>query len=130
MDYELEIDQDAGFVTARLSGVRRPEALLQAAAEVTTSCRERGMFRLLIDVRTMTGKLDTLETFDVAGRGIPNRTEARRLVRSAILDRSENIERIRFFETVAVNRGLTVKVFDDEAQAIRWLQEDQGEPRS
>lgn len=130
MDYELAIDQDPGFVTARLSGVRSPEALLQAAAEVTTSCRERGIFRVLIDVRTMTGKLDTLETFDVAGRGIPNQTEARRLVRSAILDRSENIERIRFFETVAVNRGLTVKVFDDEAEAVRWLQEDQGEQPS
>jgi hypothetical protein len=129
MDYELEIDQGAGFVTARLSGVRRPDSLLTAAAEITTSCRERGVFRLLIDVRTMTGKLDTLETFDVAGRGIPNRTEARRLVRSAILDRTENIERIRFFETVAVNRGLRVKVFDDEAEAVRWLQEDQDGPQ-
>ena len=48
MDYELEIDQDAGFVTARLFGARRPASLLQAAAEVTTSCRERGIFRVLI----------------------------------------------------------------------------------
>jgi hypothetical protein len=128
MDYELEIDRDAGFVTARLAGVRRPDSLIEAAAEITADCRDRGIFRVLIDVREMTGQLDTLETFDVAGRGIPNRTEARRLIRSAILDRTENIQRIRFFETVAVNRGLTVKVFDDETDAVRWLLEDLNAP--
>jgi len=129
MDYELEINQDDGFVTARLSGARRPDSLIEAAAEITADCRGWGIFRVLIDVRKMTGELDTLETFDVAGRGIPNRTEARRLVRSAILDRAENIHRIRFFETVAVNRGLTVKVFDGEADAVRWLLEDQDAPQ-
>jgi len=72
----------------------------------------------------MSGELDTIETYEVAGQELPSQPNARRLIRSAILDHSENLERIRFFETVAINRGLTVKVFDDEETAVRWLLAD------
>ena len=56
-----------------------------------------------------------------ASQSIPNQNNIRQLVRSAILDNTENIERIRFFETVAINRGLNAKIFDDEDLAVEWL---------
>ena len=121
MDYKLEIVEKTDFVVAVLGGVRSPETLLAAASKTTDFCREKGYSRLLIDLRNMSGGLDTLETFEVAGHAIPEQTNARDLVRSAILDLSENLDRIRFFETVAVNRGFNVKTFDDENQAIEWL---------
>jgi len=124
MDYELRIIEREGFATAILGGVRTPEALLAAAAQATAFCGEREISRLLIDVRSMSGSLDTLETYDVAGRELPRQRAVRRVLRSAILDRPENIERIRFFETVAVNRGLNVRVFADEAPAVEWLLAD------
>lgn len=109
------------FLVAALGGVRTPETLMAAAAQTTAHCREHGYSRVVIDLREMSGGLDTLETFEVAGHAIPTQTGARDLVRSAILDLTENIERIRFFETVAVNRGFNVKVFDDEEKAVEWL---------
>jgi hypothetical protein len=125
MENKLDIIENNGYATAKLTGVRRPESLLEAASKTTAFCKERGISHLLIDIRGMSGELDTLETYDVAGQELPNQPNARRLIRSVILDHPENLERIRFFETVAVNRGLMVKVFDDEDAAVRWLLADQ-----
>jgi len=125
MDYELDIIENDEYVTAKLTGVRRPSSLLEAAAETTAYCKEKGIHHLFIDIRGMSGELDTIETYEVAGQGIPSQPNTRRLIRSAILDLTENIERIRFFETVATNRGLIVKFFDDKEAAVRWLLADQ-----
>ncbi len=121
MEFQLELVEKNDFVVAVLGGVRTPDTLMAAAAKTTAYCREHGYSHLLIDLRNMHGGLDTVETFEVAGHAIPTQTDARGLVCSAILDLTENIERIRFFETVAVNRGFNVKVFDDEDQAVQWL---------
>jgi hypothetical protein len=124
MDFELRFDENDEYITATLTGIRRPDTLIDAAAKTSAHCRDRGVFFVLIDVRGMSGGLDTMETFEVAGHEIPQQADTRKLVRSAILDHPENIKRIRFFETVAINRGLNVKVFDDEDRAIEWLQRE------
>lgn len=124
MDYKLEIVGADGFITAVLEGVRTPETLIAVAAKTTAYCAERRISRLLIDIRGMTGGLDTLETYEVAGHELPGHEGVRRILRSAILDLPENIERIRFFETVAINRGLNVRIFADEDQAVAWLLAD------
>jgi hypothetical protein len=124
MNYELEMIERDGFVAAVLAGVRTPETLVAAAARARAYCSERQIPRLLIDLRGMSGGLDTLETFEVAGHDLPRQETVRRILRSAILDRPENIERIRFSEIVAVNRGLNVKISADEDQAIEWLLAD------
>lgn len=125
MDYKLDIIENDEYVTAKLTGVRRPSNLLEAAAETTAYCMEKGIHHLFIDIRGMSGGLDTIETYEVAGQELPRQPNAKRLIRSVILDHAENIERIRFFETVAINRGLIVKVFDDKDAAERWLLADQ-----
>jgi len=127
MNYEIELFERDGFVAAVLSGVRTPETLIKAAVRATSFCSERQVKHLLIDLRDMTGGLDTLETYEVAGRELPRQEAVRRVLRSAILDRPENIERIRFFETVALNRGLNVRVFADEGLAVEWLLADAGD---
>ena len=124
MNYELKMIEKVGFAAAVLGGVRTPDTLLAAAAQATAFCDERNISRVLIDLRSMSGGLDTLETYDVAGRELPRQEAVRRVLKSAILDRPENIERIRFFETVAVNRGLNVRVFADEETAVEWLLTD------
>jgi hypothetical protein len=123
-DLSLEIVERDGYVVAVLRGTRSPQTLLAAAAETLAHCAAAGFDRLLIDVRAMRGRLDTFETFDIAGRQIPAQEGIRGIVRAAVLDRSENLARIGFFETVAVNRGLNLRAFDDEERALGWLLSD------
>ena len=121
MDSNISFVEHDGHARITLAGVRTPAILLAAAAQTAVECRVRGIQRFLIDVRGMRGALDTLEAYEVAGHDLLAQDGIRELVRVAVLDRHENIVRVRFFETVAVNRGLDLKVFDDEAQAMRWL---------
>lgn len=108
-------------MVATLEGVRRTDALLNAAAETAAACRTAGCDRLVIDIRSMRGALDAVEVYDVAGRELPRSQDVRRIVRTAVLDTADNLDRVRFFETVAVNRGLTVRFFTDADQAVAWV---------
>jgi len=115
-----------GHVVATFSGSRTPEALLEIAAATVRHCQEHAMSLVLLDLRPSSGGLDTIETYEMAGHSLPRHDGARQLARLAILDRPENLERIRFFETVAVNRGLAVRSFGDEDDALRWLYQSSG----
>lgn len=124
MHYEMELAEGEGYVIATLWGTRTPEAIIDATPKVVQYCRERSIFRILVDVREMAGRLDTLETYDVAGRQLPSQAGVRQLIQTALLDLTDNLERIHFFETVATNRGMMFKVFDDRDEALRWLLAD------
>jgi hypothetical protein len=41
--------------------------------------------------------------------------------RFSVLFRPEEVRRFMFWETVAVNRGVSMRRFDDETKAIAWL---------
>ena len=70
--------------------------------------------RALIELRTE-GCLDTLDTMDVVS-SLP------RDCRIALLITDERMrDSAEFAETVAVNRGIAVRMFDRRASAERWL---------
>jgi hypothetical protein len=123
MTYTLDLTEKEGVVHAVLVGVRTPEGLAEATEKATSFCLERSTFEVLVDVRAMTGRLDTLQTYDIAGQRLPYRNDVR-LLRAAVLDHPENLDRVRFFETVATNRGVNVKIFDDKTRALAWLRDD------
>lgn len=55
---------------------------------------------------------------DVSNLAQMLRIKVRKLV---VLETEERREFIAFYETVAINRGLDVKIFCDEAEAFTWL---------
>lgn len=130
MSNTLDFENCGEYAFVTLGGVRTPEALMEAGTAIISYCLEHSLSRLLIDVRAASGSLDTLEIYEVAGHGIASRENARQVVRSAILDRTENLERVRFFETVAMNRGINVRVFDDRTEAESWLLREENQAGS
>jgi hypothetical protein len=121
LDCRVDVHERDGFVEATLRGIRTPETLVAAAATVTSACTNFKNTNVLIDLRAMIGELDTLQTFEVVSHAMPKTPGTRQLTRAAVLDLPGNMERLRFFETVAVNRGFNVRVFDDEQCALAWL---------
>jgi len=72
----------------------------------------------------MTGQMSVIDRFDVAEYGA--RTIHER-IKVAVLGREDQILPDRFFEQVAVNRGLRLKLFTDADEAADWLQESSPE---
>ena len=82
--------------------------------------------KVLLDGRKLTGNIETIERFyyavfaayeikEAAHQGVSPNTQFAYVLREPILDPQ------RFGETVAVNRGLFVKAFDNLEQALSWL---------
>ena len=83
-----------------------------------------GRTSVMADERDLCYHLSTVDSFE-SGKMFAGL--ARRGLRVAVVCNPEGREETRFWETVAVNRGAPVKVFDDVDSAEEWL--DQGPPR-
>ena len=114
-EFPIEVSEDAGCVRLVVRGQfsrARFTQVLQRVIEETTAPRNP---RALIDGRDVPLSLSTITRYEISvqvadsiGRGI----------RLALL-LLEVVD--RFAETVARNRGATVRVFTDEAAALQWL---------
>lgn len=85
----------------------------KALVEVERLSEETGFCRVLVDVRKQKDLADTMTLFNF-GTHLP------RSIKFAVLCEL-NIEDHRFIESVAINRGINVKDFDSEKNAIEWL---------
>lgn len=81
-------------------------------------CLIHRLTRVLCDERALEYRLNTLDTYALAtwiSEQVPH------LVRIALVSAPEAAADARFWENVAVNRGLTVRAFQDPDAAERWL---------
>jgi hypothetical protein len=77
-----------------------------------------GHVRVLVDETRLEYKLSTINSYN-SGRFISQLTPKPQ--RIAVLCKADGWEDARFWETVAVNRGVPVQVFRDHDSAENWL---------
>jgi hypothetical protein len=122
MGFKVEYDEVGGLCTLRVVGrYGRPEDTREAQQIVSDLHTGHGCQNVLIDMTQAEVTVDTLTIFG-AGDPPPELAAHLREMKSAFLYR-EITEDLRFFETVATNRGFQVRVFDRRDQALAWLQE-------
>ena len=73
---------------------------------------------VLLEMALTGPSLDTLSVFRVISERSPFGLRFRRM---AYVERSENLEKARFAETVAKNRGVNVRLFASLEEAAGWL---------
>jgi len=88
------------------------------ASDASAFLHEHGCTRILNDLREVDLELSTVDIYDipnlVAGSGIE------RSVKRAVVF-SRDVGDYQFFETVSVNQGQFVRVFEDFDVAVTWL---------
>ena len=81
--------------------------------------------RVLLDGRTVTGNPQTIERFyygEFAAQTVAQyQTRASGAIAFAYVLREPVLDPEKFGETVAVNRGMFIKVFDNLEEALQWL---------
>jgi hypothetical protein len=120
MEYTFEIDNVSNICTVRITGsyhrsTHSPE-LKQFACDLY---KEKGCRHFLFDMTNAHMASRTIDTFSAANPKA-EMEEALRHHRTAIL-LSEITEDDRFFETVAVNRGFQLRIFNEIDKAMEWL---------
>ena len=96
----------------------RLEQVQQYGMDIIQACLQQQVSRVLCDECDLEYRLSTFDTYAAAEFIAEN---APLIAKVAIVCNPAFIKDALFWETVAVNRGLTIQVFKDIDAARRWL---------
>ena len=112
----VEYDAQAKLIRVRAWGADTIEDWLSSKEQVVELHDEYGAIQLLVDVRDQESAPSTLDVFEF-GASWPHG------IRTAILIGGKTRKEQLFLETVALNRGKNMRIFDNEVDALNWLGE-------
>jgi hypothetical protein len=126
MKMNFRIEPKDSYLYVAVGGSFEAGEALEISRQFFEACIEHQRTKVLIDVRTLGGEMSMLERWDYAvgvarmnleyvTRGSLPPVQLAYVASYPILDPN------RFGETVALNRGVTVKVTDDFREAMSWL---------
>jgi hypothetical protein len=120
----MEIRFEGSLCYVLLAGEMNGRRAEQLYREVLRECVAGGRSRMLIDCRELSGELSTTDRYSL-GKVVAEENAVAMAggaqVRVAMVGRDPIVDRHRFGETVAINRGAAVKVTYDLESAYRWL---------
>ncbi|MDH4108155.1 MAG: hypothetical protein OEW35_07545 [Gammaproteobacteria bacterium] len=126
MTFQIEYEMKPGYLHARVSGTNARQVVKAYLKEIREECMRRGCEKVLIEENLRGERLDTMEVFDIASEGSLEALgwfEAVAYVDPHMHDLRE------FAETVAINRGMPVAIFESVEKAAAWLDAQQGGSR-
>src|SRR4051812_28350682 len=96
--------------------------LLRFLEEAYSACVKSGHSAVLLEMQLSGPSMDTSSVYEVITRRVPDGRKLRKIayVQAAIDDPAMPY----FAETVAVNRGVNVRLFQDVATAAQWLSDE------
>ena len=125
--YRLVLAEHPGYLQATVTGTHNPENALRFLTESFAACIKTGHTSLLLEFNLAGRSLDSTSIFDVVSKRTGVAAKLRRI---AYYDNSErDLDKIKFAETVARNRGVNVRLFQDLGAAKAWLSEGMGEKK-
>ena len=118
MPIRIEQIAEKGYILVDQTGEITVAEIDESRPRIRQSVAENGVLRVLVDVRGTANKLSTIEYFSVTERYV---AEGFPRPRAALVCRPDQFGDVSFIESVAVNRGLPLKVFISEEEALQWL---------
>ena len=127
MSLKLEIEEDEGLLRVIASGSFSMAGAFNRFLEMLDAVERSGAKKILVDGRTVSGNPEIIERFiygEFAAKAVARYMmggAARRMPQFAYVLHIPMRDPNGFGETVAVNRGMWVKVFGSVDEALEWL---------
>ena len=120
MEYSLSLEEKPSYLHAKATGPHTPENARAFLADVYEACVQKSCRVLLLEMSFTGPSLSMVKIFDVIAEGSLRGSMLKRI---AYVDASTERDptRMRFAETVAVNRGVNVRLFRTVEEAECWL---------
>ena len=116
---EYTFGDENRFVSVRFTGLWKIDEFSPVTRQILDECQARNQDLLLIDFTGVANqKLSLAERFRL---GLSSLGFAGKLRKIAVASRPELVDRQRFGEMVARNRGINIRVFLDLGEATAWL---------
>ena len=118
MRQRIRVNPEAGCLFVEISDVFDRVKAKEFIRQIFQSSQFHSLSKVLVDIRNMEGPIPTMARFELA-RFMAERQLAP--VRLAVLESPDQVPDSTFFENVAGNRGIPVKVTTDLEKALDWL---------
>ena len=119
MTYKLTVDPKPTHLHFIVTGENTEENVFRYMEEVMQECTDRNCRNILIEERLDGPRLNMAEIFSMVSQGARRFTGM--LQALAYVDVNSEGTLMQFAETVAVNRGIPIRVFKSVADAEQWL---------
>jgi len=112
----ITVTNDGAFLRINVRGPATRANLFEVLGRIIAETKSEDIWRVLLDATGVSTAPSTIGRFEL---GVELARAADRRMSLAVVGRPEMVD--HFFETVARNRGGSVRVFTDEADALHWL---------
>jgi hypothetical protein len=127
MALTFKIETQPGYLLMIYEGLYEPSLAGEFTDQILAACKSHQPAKLLIDLRKVEGKMSTMDRFNLSvlaatkyfGAKLTGKIPS---CRYAIVGSHPLVDSKRFEETVAVNRGVNIKVFTVMKEALIWLE--------
>ena len=121
LSYQLTIEERPTYVYARVDGDLTPANALRFLEDAHAACVKYGRAAVLLDMQLRGPNLPTTSVYDVISQRAAYGSLLRKI--AYVPYRSDDQSMAQFAETVAMNRGVNVRLFESVATAESWLSE-------
>ncbi len=120
MSINLKFNEEAGYIKVSITGDFSPQTLKSIAKEVAACIKKYNCNYILSDLRNATLDDSPLSVYSMPKTSLEAGIE-RKIKRAILVNKLTS--NYHFLETVFVNKGNTVRIFDDFNKAETWLLE-------
>jgi hypothetical protein len=120
--YNVETKIEKDYLIMSVSGNRTLEDSLDLISAVVRICQQRGLDKVVVDIRELTDQPEVVSEFKLAKTAAIEAIGGVRKV--ALVCGPETHIYFSFFEKVARHQGLCLSVFLNKNEAIEWMAED------
>ncbi len=121
MSYDMKTIPEDGYLHVIVTGDNTPEDVRGYLSRIPRACTEHGFSRVLIEENLTGPSFGVVDVFDVVSKASVGVAPGIRRIAFVDTNPEHRSSNIRFAETVAVNRGVNVRVFPDVASAVEWI---------
>ena len=126
MGLSVKSEPKDGYLLIIVSGEYGSPPIPEVIDRVLDHCKEHKPSKVLVDIRPMTGNIPAMDRFYFgevfSGRFYEEKKRGNiSHIRFAFIGHYPIVDPNKFGETVAVNRGMTLKVTTDLKEALDWI---------
>jgi hypothetical protein len=121
--YHLSFGVKNECLQVQVTGVNTPQNVLSYLIEIQELCQRHSCSKVLIEENLEGPSINMFEIFEIIGQASQNIPGSIQKIAYVDINTKHNKKSMHFAETVAVNRGVNIKLFDTTREALSWLSE-------
>ena len=121
VSYQLTIEERPTYVYARADGDLTPANALRFLEDAHAACVKYGRASVLLDMQLRGPNMPTTSVYEVISQRAADGSKLHKI--AYVPYDSGDPSMAHFAETVAINRGVNVRIFESVAAAEGWLSE-------